>query len=319
MGFACRERSLFFRGFRVRVTGDALEQWSASTELLEAREEAASGRHRVRHRFRNWAGTFDVMTELWVERDALRARFWIENAPPPKPWFHLYLEGVSAGAWSQTAVRVYAGPGNVIENPRAFRLNFDGHNMATSFAGFDFDSGLALVQNSNSIPDRLEVDPDAKIYSLVTPHTQTLEFFPAPSVFAAVKRIREQDTRRPSKGVPKLAGRFTFDLWSGQYGESARALERAAQYGLTDALVVWHSWQRWGYDYRLPDIYPPNPQFGTLEEFRQLVRDGQTRRNALCAARQLHRLLSGLRRIQLRCHRFPAERNSVSCLVQLRT
>jgi hypothetical protein len=105
----------------------------------------------------------------------------------------------------------------------------------------------------------------------VTPHAQTLEFYPAANVFAAVKRLRENDTRVVSKGVAKVAGRFTFDLWSGRYAQSSAELERAAEYGITDALVVWHNWQRWGYDYRLPDIYPPNPQYGTLEEFRQLV------------------------------------------------
>lgn len=270
-GFLCGDRAIFLRGFRVRVTGDALDEWRASSELLMARREPASGRHRVRHRFRNWAGTFDLLTELWVDRDALRAKFWIENAPVPQPWFHLYLEAVSAGEWSQKVTRVYAGPGNVIQNPRAFRLGFDGHNLATSFAGFDFANGQSLVENSDAIPDRLEVDPDRRIYSLVTPHSQTLEFFPASDVFTAVKRIRDQDTRTPSSGVAKLAGRFTFDLWSGRYRESARALERAAAFGLTDALVVWHNWQRWGYDYRLPDIYPPNPEFGAIEEFRQLV------------------------------------------------
>ncbi|MBZ5619399.1 MAG: hypothetical protein LAQ69_11855 [Acidobacteriia bacterium] len=271
VGFLCGDRRLFFRGLRVRVTGDALEDWRASSELLEAREEPASGRVRVRHRFRNWAGTFDLMSEMWVEREVLRARVWLENAPAPRPWFQLYLEAVSAGAWSETATRVYGGPGNVIEKPRAFRLGFDGHNLATSFVGLDFANGISLVQNSDAIPDRLEVDPERRIYSLVTPHTQTLEFFPARNVFAAVKRIREQDTRQPSKGVAKLAGRFTFDLWSGRYGDSVRDLEHAAGYGMKDALVVWHNWQRWGYDYRLPDIYPPNPQLGTMDEFRELA------------------------------------------------
>jgi hypothetical protein len=137
--------------------------------------------------------------------------------------------------------------------------------------GFDFANGQALVLNNDAIPDRLEVDPEAGIYTLVTPHAQTLEVFPAENVFAAVKRIRAEDKRQPSGGVARIAGRFTFDLWSGRYGESARALERAAEYGLKDALVVWHSWQRWGYDYRLPDIWPPNPQFGTLEEFQALA------------------------------------------------
>lgn len=271
VGFLCGDRRLFFRGLRARVTGDSLEDWRASTELVEAREEPGNGRVRMRHRFRNWAGAFDVMAELWVERDALRARVWLENAPAPRPWFQVYLESVSAGAWSEAVSRVYAGPGNVIERPHAFRLGFDGHNLATSFVGFDFANGMSIVQNNDAIPNRLEVDPDKRIYSLVTPHPQTIEFFPARNVFAAVKRIREQDTRKPSKGVAKLAGRFTFDLWSGRYGESARNLDRAAEYGIENALVVWHNWQRWGYDYRLPDIYPPNPQFGTPDEFRQLV------------------------------------------------
>ncbi|MBZ5584662.1 MAG: hypothetical protein LAQ30_21120 [Acidobacteriia bacterium] len=34
---------------------------------------------------------------------------------------------------------------------------------------------------------------------------------------------------------------------------------------------MWHSWQRWGYDFRLPDIFPPNPSFGAPDDFRKLV------------------------------------------------
>jgi len=271
VGFQCGSRRLFFRGFRVRVTGDALEDWRASTELVEGREEPAGGRHRVRHRFRNWSGSFEVVSELWVEREGLRARFWLENTPPPRPWFQVTLEALSAGPWSEKLDRVYAGPGNVIEAPEAFRLSYNGHNLATSFVGFDFANGQALVQNSDAIPDYLEVEPEAGIASLVTPHCQTLEFFPAENVWTGVKRVREEDTRRASNGARKVAGRFTFDLWSGRYGASARALERAMRYGLTNSLVVWHNWQRWGYDYRLPDLYPPSPQWGTFEEFKQLV------------------------------------------------
>jgi hypothetical protein len=271
VGFLCGERTLYFRGFRVRVAGDALEDWRASTELLGAAEEPAAGRYKVRHRFRNWAGSFDVVTELWVDRDAFRAAFRVENGPAPKPWFHLYLESVSAGPWSEGVERIYAGTGNVLVRPKAFRLGFDGHSLSTSFVGFDFAGGQALVQNSDAIPAALEFDPGQKIATLSTPHTQTLEFFPAANVYDAVKRIRQQDMRRPSKGVARAAGRFTFDLWSGRYGESARELEKAAAYGVKDALVVWHRWQRWGYDYRLPDIYPPDPQWGSMEDFRALA------------------------------------------------
>lgn len=35
--------------------------------------------------------------------------------------------------------------------------------------------------------------------------------------------------------------------------------------------MIWHSWQRWGYDYRLPEIWPPNPAFGSADAFRRLA------------------------------------------------
>ena len=76
-----------------------------------------------------------------------------------------------------------------------------------------------------------------------------MTFIPAANVFDAVKRWRNVDGRSAAAGVPRLAGRFVFDLWGGRYGESREALQRAFRYGLTDAAVVWHNWQRWGYDY----------------------------------------------------------------------
>jgi hypothetical protein len=271
IGFVCPNETLFFQGFRVRVNGDALEDARASTQLIASTEEASAGRARMRHRFRGWAGAFDIVIELWVERDALRSHVWMENGPADQAWFHLGLEAASAGPWSRSPERIYGGPGNVIVQPQAFRLGYDGHNLSSSFVGFDFPNGLSLVQNSETTPDALEANPRTHIATLVSPHEARLSFFPAESVWAGVLRLRQQDARKASAGVPQLAGRFTFDLWSGHYAESARQLQRAVRYGLTNSLVVWHNWQRWGYDYRLPDIYPPNPEYGTLQEFQDLA------------------------------------------------
>ncbi len=264
-------RRLAFHGFRARVLGDSLDDWRSASRLVEAREEPAAGRYRVRHRFDTWAGGLDLLGELWIESGALRAHFWLENTPKPRPWLDVHIEEIAAGEWSQRAERVYAGVGNVIRDPQAFRLNFDGHSMATSYAGFDFAGGVSLVLASDVAPDRLEVDPDRRIYTFNTPHPQTLAFLPTKDVWSAVKTWRTANGAHASAGVPRLAGRFVFDLWRGRYGDSAAALQRAFRYGLTDAAVVWHSWQRWGYDYRLPDIYPPNPDFGAAEQFKELV------------------------------------------------
>ena len=277
ISFGDGARELSFHGFRAHVLGDALEDARSTSQLLETREEDAKGRVRIRHRFRSWAGSFDLLGELWTERGALRAHFWLENVPAPRPWLDVHLEEVGAGAWNRAVEQIYAGPGNVIRKPGAFRLSFDGHRLATSFVGFDFAGGTSLVQAVDASPDRLEVDPDTRVYTLVTPHEQTLAFIPAENVWEGAKIWASINGVRAAGGVAKLAGRFVFDLWgfSGGYANSAAQLEKAFQYGLTDAVVVWHDWQRWGYDYRLPDIFPPNPGGGTLEDFVALARTCQ--------------------------------------------
>lgn len=261
---------LLFHGLRVRVLDDALEDPRSTSELLKVTDESANGAYRLRHHFRSWAGPFDLMTELRVESKALRCRVWLENEPAAKPWFKVYLQQVALGAWNEKARRVYGGVGNVLEDPQAFTMSFDGHNLASSFVGFEFPAG-SIVQAVDTPPDRLSVDPAKRIYSLDVPHAQTITLIPATNVWEGVKIWRDLDTRKASAGVPQLAGRFVFDIWGGRYGESAQLLKKAFQYGLTNSAVVWHNWQRWGYDYRLPDVYPPNPEYGTLDEFRQLV------------------------------------------------
>ena len=262
-----------FRGFRVRVSGDALDAANCFSTLLDVVDEPFDHGIRVRHCFESWAGTFELVGELYVEDErALRAKFWLENAPAPRPWSVVYIEDLSVGPWNDKAIQVYAGAGNVLRNPDAFDLGFEGHRLSTSFVGFDFAGGLSLVQAVNVPPSKLEVAPDARIYTLHTPLAQTMTFIPSHNVWEAVRVWRDINGLEPAGGVQKLAGRFVFDLWGGYYASSARALEEAFRYGLTNSAVVWHNWQRWGYDYRLPDIYPPNPALGTLEEFQDLAR-----------------------------------------------
>ncbi|HOK46433.1 MAG TPA: DUF5696 domain-containing protein, partial [Bryobacteraceae bacterium] len=270
IGFERGSRQLYFRGFQVRVLGGALENPSSAIKLSEAREESAAGRYRIRHRFDSPAGPFDLVTETWIEKGALRTRFSIANAKQ-RPWIHIHLEDVALGPWSEQAKRIYAGAGNVLQDAQKFRLRYNGHFLSTSFIGIDFANGLSLVQGVNVPPDHLAADPATRTVSLHTPHDQVLDLIPAPDVWTAAKTFRELAAPRAGAGVPALAGRFTIDLWRGRYADSARALRRAFRYGLTDSVVIWHRWQRWGYDYRLPDIYPPNTEFGTHEEFFDLV------------------------------------------------
>jgi hypothetical protein len=265
--------SLWFQGFQVRVLGDALEESHSSNTVLTGIETAGSdATHlRVRHSFRSWAGTFDVVGELWMEGEALHVHWLLEKAPAAKPWLAVYLESVGAGPWGQTAERVYAGDGNVLLRPGAFTLPFDGHRLSTSYAGFDFASGASMLEAVDVPPTSLDVDPKTHTYSLRAEHEQTMTFIPAANVWDAVRVWHEINGLHAAGGVQKLGGRFVFDLWGGNFTTSAAALEQAFHYGLTDAMVVWHNWQRWGYDYRLPEIFPPNPKVGTIEQMAAVV------------------------------------------------
>ena len=271
VGFSAGNRRLYFHGFQVRVLGGRIDDTRSPILLEEAVEEPCESGYQVRHRFTGVHGSFDLVGRLFVDRTVLKAKFHLENVPQPKPWMAVYLEDVAAGSWSETVRQVYAGHGNVIREPEAFRLGFDGHRLATSFVGFDFPGGFSMVQAVDVPPDELRVEPSDRHCSLHAPHASEWTFIPAQNAWDAAKVWREVNGLKPAGGVEKAAGRFVFDLWGGRYGPSAEALRLAFRYGLTDSMVIWHNWQRWGYDYRLPNLYPPNPQLGTFEEMEALI------------------------------------------------
>ena len=265
------DRQLVFRGFPVQVMGqrldDAQTPWTVEDVVWEDTEDG----RRMRHRFSGAGGSFDLVVHLRCAAEGLQAEFRLENTPPRRPWFAPRIESLSLGPFSQSVSRVYAGHGNVIQRPEAFRLNFDGHRLASSHVGLDFENGMSLVQAVDLPPEALVVDPEQRQYSLTTTGEATWTLIPAADVWDAARHYRETCGWQASAGVPRLAGRFVFDLWGGRYGQSSEALQRAFQYGLTDSVVIWHNWQRWGYDYRLPEIYPPNPRLGTEAELVAMI------------------------------------------------
>jgi len=265
------ENGLAFTGFDLRVLGDTLGETSAVNMLAEAIKEPAETGVKYRHRFSSYRGAFDVVVHLFAhEGAALRAKFSLENGPAAAPWSVVYLEDVAAGPWPAEAERVYAGVGNVLVEPEAFDLHFDGHRLASSFVGFDFPT-VSMVQAVDSPPSKLHVDPAEKRYSLHSALNLTMTFIPAPTVWEGVKTWREINGLNAAPSVDRIAGKFVFDLWGGHYADSAEKLEKSFALGMTNSVVIWHNWQRWGYDYRLPEIWPPNPKFGTLDEFQRLA------------------------------------------------
>lgn len=271
IGFVDGQEELSFRGFAVKVLGQRLDDPRSPLAISRVQTRREADGYRVVHSFEGPDESFDLVGVLAVRDGVLRASFSLDRLPEAKPWRSIHLEDVSLKGWNRPIEQVYAGHGNVVRKPEAYSLVFDGHRLATSFVGIDFDRGRSLVLGVDVPPTSFSVSPETREATLHAAHPSTFTLVPATSAFNGAIRWREVNGLKASAGVPVLAGRFVFDLWGGRYAETAQALQRAFRYGLGGSVVVFHNWQRWGYDYRLPDIYPPNPEYGTEAELRGLI------------------------------------------------
>lgn len=176
---------------------------------------------------------------------------------------------IAPGAVREKVDRVYGGFGGVWENPRKFSLTGSGFILSTRHAGIDYSNGMSLVMATDVPPNRFEVDAGLGIARLVAHNDAT--FFLAPSsrgAFDAARRFSAASGYKASAGFHRLRGRMCLDSWSGRYANEAVRLGNAARYGVTHALYIQHVWQKWGYDVRLPEQYPPR---GDLEEFMKMA------------------------------------------------
>ena len=66
---------------------------------------------------------------------------------------------------------------------------------------------------------------------------------------------------------------MTLDFYSeAPYADDEQLLRMLQLYGLDDVLLIYRNWQHFGYGRRAPLLYPANPERGTNEEFRSLMR-----------------------------------------------
>ncbi len=247
-----------FKGFGLLVEGSGLLDplWGSSLE-----GEVWDG-NRCKINLKRGEQTHWVSMEVRPAEQGFELK-WDSDLP---------LTDISNGGFLTKAEEIYAGVGNVLKDPQAsFVLEADGHRLSTRHVGLRFENDLSLVLACSNPPDRLVVDPERKEYTLHSHLAGSFYLVPSGiSPFDAAIKYRGMIELTPGPGVKQLAGRFSFDLWGGHYAATAEGIEKAARYGLTQSVVVFHNWQRWGYDYRLPDIYPPNPDFGSLEDMKRL-------------------------------------------------
>jgi len=264
IAFGHGDRCVAFDGVQISVLKHKIGSGPSRIVVrdVSAEKNESSGRLIVKHHLALDGEEFDLTAVLWQDKSGLRIKLEC-----PKR-----ITDFAIGPADQRAPRVYYGHGYCIVEPEAFRANFGGHNLSTSHVGFDFDGGLSLLMACDHPPDHLEVNPEQKLYTLHTHLDATLALVPSvDGAFDCARKYRPLYDKKPSEGLKNKAGRFVFDIWGGRYADIAETMKRMIAYGLTDSLLTVHVWQRWGYDYRLPDIYPPQPQLGTVEDMQKIA------------------------------------------------
>ena len=227
LAFTDGERSVVFRGFTARVeTGDGSAPPEAKAFIRE-------------------------------ENGTLRISWSIPGAKRDSAGFPRIAD-LAVGPASETPHRVYMGFGNVVEGPKRFSLHANGFGLSTRHVGADYANGLSVVQAVDVVQDSVFCDGERNLFSLHAHHDATFTFVPSSKgAFEAGRRFRAVAGYKASPGRAALGSRMCLDQWSGDYAKAAEDIAKAAKYGLNDSIFVKHDWQRWGYDYRLPEIYPP--------------------------------------------------------------
>jgi hypothetical protein len=262
IAFADAGRSVVFDGVHCSVLRHKIGAGTSRIVVKHADARRASGIVYTSQRLILDGEEFRLNTKVWAEGPGLRIAFQC----------HKRITDIALEPADQKAPRIYYGHGYCIVEPQAFRADFGGHNLSTSHVGFDFEKGLSLLVASDNPPDYLEVNPSTNKYALHTHMDATMTFVPSSrGAFDCARKYRSLYDKKRAPAFERKAGRFVFDIWGGRYAEIAETMKRMISYGLTDSLLTVHVWQRWGYDYRLPDIYPPQPGLGTVEDMRKIA------------------------------------------------
>ena len=167
------------------------------------------------------------------------------------------------------------GNGHYVRDPGAFSLDANGHRNATSYDGFEFENGKAVVVGASAPITRVWWDPKTGEAGVACDEGAPFRFVESTNgLFAAAFEYRRRYPRPAAAGVKAKAGKFCVDVWNGTFRQQAEFVRRAAaELKITnDVFLCTHVWQRHGYDNGLPEVWPPDPAFGTAEDLKELAR-----------------------------------------------
>lgn len=241
-GFAC--------SFADEKTTVAKADWTRSDSQLTVRHELSDGS--------------SVLADLWLDETtrALQCRFsQLDN-----------VSRIEVGGLRSGVRRLYCDSGWVVERPsKAHRRP----RIMADFVVLQRDDGWFELQACD-MSGGYRFDPADNRCSLFTLHrvpqatvTILLGRDGVPDLVRKYRRLADASAPRT---IDKLAHRFLLDDWTGVHTrETVQQLERLRYYGCTRLVLLFHNWQHFGYDVKLPDIFPPHERVGGTAGMRALA------------------------------------------------
>jgi len=267
IAFTDGKNTLLYRGFLCDIDRTPVGAVELGAPVIRTEYVCRFGKLYLTHHVSLQSGMVEARAAIYADKGALRIAWEMPDADRSARGTPRYTR-LGIGPGTTSLKRVYAGLGNVIEDPASFTLRGGGFTLSTRHVGADYANGLSLLQAADIFPDAAVYEQASNRFALECPHDTAFFFIPsARGAFAAARAYRDLCGFKSSPGLKNTIGRMCLDQWGGDYAEAAAALEKAGKYGLNDSLFVKHVWQRWGYDYRLPEIFPPA---GNQEDFMRM-------------------------------------------------
>lgn len=268
IGLRTGNGTVYYRGFAIEINKNRIGR-QYDGRWVGCKVIRRGGDWVVQHAYRNPEGDVPFEVVFSVRDDVMTMQFGMPGVDRDKRGEPRFTH-LSIGPGTERPWRIYAGFGNVMEDLQApFRLRQGGFGLSTRHVGVDYRNGVSVAMASDYFPDYVNCVPDENLFALAF-HNDAL-FYLAPSgsnAYDAAKKYSRVNGFKASPGMAEIMGRQCLDQWGGSYVTGAEDVLLAGKYGLNHSVFVKHVWQRWGYDYRLPEIYPPA---GGLEPFKALA------------------------------------------------
>ncbi|MDA3927011.1 MAG: hypothetical protein PF904_20240 [Kiritimatiellae bacterium] len=273
IAFTDGTRNLLYRGFLCDIDKTPVGAVERGAPVVKMEYSCFFGKLYMTHHVSLQSGIVEARASIYVDKGALRIAWDMPDAERTKRGTPRYTR-LAIGSCSTVLKRLYAGFGNVIEYPDSCKLYANGFTVSTRHVGADYDNGMSLLQATDVFPDAAIYEKTEGRFSLECPHDASFFFIPSTKgAFAAARAYRDVCGFKSSPGFKNTVGKMCLDQWGGDYAKAANGLELAGKYGLNDSIFVKHSWQRWGYDYRLPEIYPPQGNNDDFMAMRKAAKD----------------------------------------------